>query len=93
VSSKSTRMKNYKADELYSSLIRDLLLRMYTGIKDVVIHHVKTELDGVTHIVSLEIITESDELIFTNMTMLAGRNMYTCTKLPKKLVGKIHATW
>lgn len=93
MSSKSIRIKHYKADELYSSLFRSHMIRNFTGVRDVVVHHVQTNIDGITHIVSVEITTESGERVLANITVVAGRNTYIVTELPKKLIGKIYATW
>lgn len=94
MSSKSIRIKNYKADNLYSELFSGYLKRNFSGIADVLVHHVQTNIDGITHIVSVEMILNSGERVFANIKALSSRTMfYIDIELPNKLIGKIHATW
>ena len=93
MSSKSTRMKNYNADELYNQLFRHHMMNNFSGIEDLLVHHVQTFRDSITHIVSVEMIISTGERVFANITVIAGRDLATVTQLPEKLQGKIHATW
>lgn len=87
-------MKNYKADELYSALFSSHIKRNFSGVDDVLVHHIQTNADGITHIVSVEMIVNSGERVFANIKALTSRTMfYIDIELPNKLIGKIHATW
>lgn len=92
MSLKSTRIKNYKADELYVELFRRHMNERFDHIDDVIVHHVMTHTDGVTHTVSVELYMDNGDILFRNLKVVTARGFDIVIFLTPELEGRFNAT-